>query len=78
MRSIKVNPGETYQVHVGGADVAATVTVHAPTGRVVDEWTEEDFAILGASVEDLRADGYTAETVKPRVVAAKGRAAKAA
>jgi hypothetical protein len=57
--SIKVNPGETYQAHVGGPDVAATVTVHAPSGRVVDEWAEEDRAILGASVEDLRADGYT-------------------
>ncbi len=59
MSAIKVNPGETYQAHVGGADVSATVTVHVPSGRVVEEWTEGDFAILGTRVEDLRADGYT-------------------
>ncbi|HPA53258.1 MAG TPA: hypothetical protein PLP50_16825 [Thermoanaerobaculia bacterium] len=48
MSSIKVNPGDTYQAHVGGNGaagiVAVAITVHRPTGRVVEEWTAEDFA----------------------------------
>jgi len=56
--AIKVNPGDTYQAHLGGI-VAATVTVHRPSGRVVEEWTEPDFAILGARVSDIMDDGYT-------------------
>ena len=62
MSSIKVNPGDTYQAHVGGNGaagiVAVAITVHRPTGRVVEEWTEPDFAILGARVSDLVEDGY--------------------
>lgn len=63
MSSIKVNPGDTYQAHVGGNGaagiVAVAITVHRPTGRVVEEWTAEDFAILGARVSDIMDDGYT-------------------
>lgn len=59
MSSIKVNPGDTHQAHVGGTGVAATVTVHRPTGRVVEEWTAEDFAILGARLSDILEAGYT-------------------
>ncbi|MBP7678752.1 MAG: hypothetical protein KBB14_20800 [Thermoanaerobaculia bacterium] len=63
MSTIKVNPGDTYQAHLGGNGtagiVAATVTVHRPTGRVVEEWAAEDFAILGARVSDIVNDGYT-------------------
>ncbi len=62
MSSIRVNLGDGYQAHVGGNGaagvVAATVTVHRPSGRVVEEWTEPDFAILGARVSDLLEDGY--------------------
>ena len=49
--------------HVGGNGaagiVAATVTVHRPTGRVVEEWTAWEEVILGEPVSDLKARGYT-------------------
>ena len=50
MTTTKVNPGETYQAHVGG---------NGDAGTVAATWTAEDYAILGARVSDIVNDGYT-------------------
>ena len=56
---VTVAPGEVYRAHVGGAHVAATIDVHGPTGRTVAAWTGETEVLLGESVSDLEARGYT-------------------
>jgi hypothetical protein len=63
MTTIRVQSGEVYSAHAGGngdaGTVAATIAVHAPSGRVVADWTAEDEVILGESVADLRGRGYS-------------------
>ena len=56
---VTVAPGDVISAHVGGPHVAATIAVHRPTGRTVAAWTSEDAVILGESVSDLEARGYT-------------------
>ena len=67
--NVTVRPGDTYTAHVGGygnaGPVAASITVHQPTGRVVDRWIAEDVVSLGEPVSDLAERGYT---VTPREV----------
>lgn len=63
MQTIKVYSGEVYSAHLGGngdaGTVAATIAVHSPSGRVVADWTGEDELVLGESVSDLKARGYS-------------------
>lgn len=60
---IKVRAGDIYSAHVGGngdaGAVSATISVHRPSGRVVDEWTGEDEVILGWPVSGMEERGYT-------------------
>jgi hypothetical protein len=63
MRQVRIEPGDTYSAHLGGSGdagtVSATVTVHLPTDRLVDEWISESTVILGASVGEMRRRGYS-------------------
>ena len=63
VQTVKVHPEEMFSAHVGGngdaGTVTATIAVHRPSGRCVAEWRAEDEVLLGESVSDLEARGYS-------------------
>jgi hypothetical protein len=66
MRRVRIEPGDTYGAHLGGSGdagpVSATVEVHVPTDRLVDEWISERVVTLGQFIGAMRHRGYTVTT----------------
>ena len=60
---VRVAPGEVYAAHMGGSGdagpVSATISVHAPTGRVVYQVVRPGVMRLGPPVSAFRERGYT-------------------
>jgi hypothetical protein len=60
---VTVAAGDVYSAHMGGngdvGPVSATISVHAPTGRVVYQVVSPGVMRLGPHVSAFREKGYT-------------------
>ena len=58
-----VAPGDVYSAHIGGygdaGPVSASLSVHAPTGRVIYQIVSPGVMRLGPPVSAFRERGYT-------------------